>query len=366
METIEVGLAERAYPIHIGNGLGIGQLARAALPRTRDLMVVTNTTVGPLQLGRVMGSLGEAGFAPRSLELPDGERYKTVDSWMSIHTGLLEAGFGRDCAIVALGGGVVGDLAGFAAATYQRGIPFIQVPTTLLAMVDASVGGKTAFNHPLGKNMVGAFWQPRAVLADLGTLGTLPRRELAAGMGEVIKTAILGDAGLFGELERDSAAAFRLDGDFLLRAVRRCCEIKARVVAEDERERGMRALLNLGHTFGHAVEAFLGFGTWLHGEAVGLGLVMAATLSERRGILPSGVAARIAKLCSECDLPIEIPTEMKDYDFIKFMRHDKKVRDGAVRYVLPVRLGECRVFSDVGDDEVRSLVGEMKGRQATI
>ncbi len=362
---IEVGLGDRSYPIVIGSGSGIdaGTEARQALGGRTDIMVVTNDTVGPLYLEKASKSLEAAGFKVKSCILKDGEKYKTVDSWMQILTALLESGFGRDCAVAALGGGVVGDMAGFAAACYQRGVPFIQLPTTLLAMVDSSVGGKTAINHPLGKNMIGAFHQPKAVVADLETLRTLPSREIAAGMGEIIKTAAICDTEFFKYLEENSGRVFEHDGEVLSHIIGRCCEVKADVVSRDEREGGVRAILNFGHTFGHAIEAFLGFGTWLHGEGVGLGMVIAGALSERRGYITHDEFERLRALVRACRLPTEIPESMGPEDFIRLMRHDKKVRHGAIRYVLLKRFGEAAVYSDVSDDEARALISSLKGQE---
>ncbi len=284
MQSITVGLAERSYQIHIGSNFNYGSLIKQALSKQKDLLIVTNDTIAPLYLEKVKRSLIAEGFRVSQCILKDGECYKTVDSWMQILTALLEEDFGRDGAIVALGGGVVGDMAGFAAACYQRGIHFVQMPTTLLSMVDSSVGGKTAFNHPLGKNMIGAFYQPKAVIIDIDFLKTLPKREITAGLGEVIKTGIIYDKSFFEFLEQNSEKVFLHDQETITAIVKRCCEIKAAVVACDEQEHGLRAILNFGHTFGHALEAFLGFGTWLHGEAVGLGMVIASALACKRGL----------------------------------------------------------------------------------
>jgi 3-dehydroquinate synthase len=360
---IEVGLGDRSYQIVIGSGLDAGREARQALGNRTDIMVVTNDTVGPLYLDATVKSLEAAGFKAKSCVLKDGEKYKTAESWMQILTALLEAGFGRDCAVAALGGGVVGDMAGFAAACYQRGVPFIQLPTTLLAMVDSSVGGKTAINHPLGKNMIGAFHQPKVVVAELPTLKTLPPREIAAGMGEIIKTAAICDTEFFSYLEQNCSKAFEHDGEVLSHIIGRCCEVKADVVSRDEREGGIRAILNFGHTFGHALEAFLGFGTWLHGEGVGLGMVIASALSERRGYITHEQFERVKSLVKACRLPTEIPEAMGPDDFIRLMRHDKKVRHGTIRYVLLKHFGEAAVYDDVSDEEVTSLITSMKEAQ---
>lgn len=363
MQRINVGLGERSYPIYIGSGFACGPLVREALPKVWDVMVVSNDVVAPLYLDRVKAALEKQNFKVASCILKDGEEYKTSESWMQIITALLEQGFSRDGAVIALGGGVVGDIAGFAAASYQRGIAYVQYPTTLLAMVDSSVGGKTAINHPLGKNMIGAFYQPKAVLADISVLKTLPQRQLSAGMGEVIKTAIIYDASFFSMLEENCDKVFAGDEEILAQIVRHCCEIKAEVVSQDEREHGLRAILNLGHTFGHAVEAYLGYGTWLHGEAVGLGMVMAAELAVKRELISDAERDRIVALIRHCRLPIAIPAAMQGKDFLSLMRHDKKVRHGTIRYVLPEGLGMARVCANVGDAEVLELVGELKARE---
>lgn len=360
METITVGLGDRSYPIHIGTSLNYGSLIREALPKVKDLMVVTNDTVGPLYFDSLKAQLESCSFSVSVCVLKDGESYKTVESWWQILTALMEKQFGRDGAIVALGGGVVGDMAGFAASAYQRGIPFVQIPTTLLAMVDSSVGGKTAINHPLGKNMIGAFYQPKAVLADLNVLKTLPEREVTAGLGEVVKTGIIYDKDFFDFMCSDIQKVFDFDLETIGAIVKHCCQIKAMVVASDEKEHGLRAILNYGHTFGHAIEAFLGFGTWLHGEAVGLGMVIASALAAKRGLISAEDNQAMKALCLKAKLPVTIPDNMTSEDFITYMRHDKKVRSGVIRYVLPVAIGEVKLFSDVSDDEVRALINDLK------
>ena len=360
MRDIVVGLGERSYHINIGTGLNYGEIARLALPKFQDLMVVSNDTVAPLYMDLVKSELEKNGFKVRQCILKDGECYKTVESWMQILTSLLEEGFGRDSAVVALGGGVVGDMAGFAAACYQRGIPVMQIPTTLLSMVDSSVGGKTAFNHPLGKNMIGAFHQPVAVAADILMLKSLPEREIACGMGEIVKTGVIYDAKFFEYLEEHAELVFEHDEEVISHIVQRCCEIKAEVVSKDEEEHGLRAILNFGHTFGHAIEAFLGFGTWLHGEGVGLGMVIASFLACKRGYISEGAYERIRKLIVRCHLPDRIPETMQAEDFIRLMRHDKKVRNGKIRYVLPQGIGKVGLYSDVSDEEVISLINSMK------
>ena len=365
--TLEVELKERSYPIVIGENLPCGSIARQALPQVTELMVVTNDTVAPLYLKKTVEELEQAAFTVHTVILRDGEAYKTVDSYMQIMTALIEANLGRDCALLALGGGVVGDMTGFAAATFNRGVPYVQMPTTLLAMVDSSVGGKTAINHPLGKNLIGAFYQPKAVCADLATLDTLPPREVAAGMGEVIKYGILYDEAFFTKLETHAKLdTITADKVALGEMVERCCAIKAEVVAQDEREKGIRAWLNLGHTFGHALEAYLGFGTWLHGEAVGLGLVLASYLSVKRGLMTPAQYQRVFNLVKAFKLPTQIPEAMQATDFLHAMRHDKKVKGGVIRYVLPLGIGRCQVFADVSDDEVSTMLTAYKASKGQL
>jgi 3-dehydroquinate synthase len=355
MRTVTVGLGERAYPIHIGEGL----LARADLflphlPQ-RKISVVTNTTVAPLYLEKFSATLRSAGVEIVSVVLPDGEEHKNWQTLNSIFDALLSNRCERKCTIIALGGGVVGDLAGFAAASYQRGVPFIQVPTTLLAQVDSSVGGKTAINHPLGKNMIGAFYQPRMVLADTAVLDTLPARELSAGLAEVIKYGLIMDLPFLGWLEANVDNLNKRDPSALAYAVTRSCENKAAVVAADERESGERALLNLGHTFGHAIEAGLGFGTWLHGEAVAAGTVLAARLSERMGLLTANDVERIARLFVRAGLPIRAPSLGQDR-YLDLMGHDKKVENGRLRLVLLESLGNAFVTSSFDLRDLREVL----------
>jgi 3-dehydroquinate synthase len=355
VRTVTVGLGERAYPIHIGEGL----LARADLflphlPQ-RKISVVTNTTVAPLYLEKFSATLRSAGVEIVSVVLPDGEEHKNWQTLNSIFDALLSNRCERKCTIIALGGGVVGDLAGFAAASYQRGVPFIQVPTTLLAQVDSSVGGKTAINHPLGKNMIGAFYQPRMVLADTAVLDTLPARELSAGLAEVIKYGLIMDLPFLGWLEANMDNLNKRDPSALAYAVTRSCENKAAVVAADERESGERALLNLGHTFGHAIEAGLGFGTWLHGEAVAAGTVLAARLSERMGLLTANDVERIARLFVRAGLPIKAPSLGQDR-YLELMGHDKKVENGRLRLVLLESLGKAFMTSDFDLRDLREVL----------
>ena len=355
MRTVTVGLGTRAYPIHIGEGL----LARAdlILPHLpqRRVSVVTNTTVAALYLDKFCATLRGAGVEIVPVVLPDGEEHKNWRTLNTIFDALLSNRCERKSAIIALGGGVVGDLAGFAAASYQRGVPFIQVPTTLLAQVDSSVGGKTAINHPLGKNMIGAFYQPGMVLADTAMLDTLPARELSAGLAEVIKYGLIMDLPFLSWLEANIGKLNERDPAALAYAVTRSCENKAAVVAADERETGERALLNLGHTFGHAIEAGLGFGTWLHGEAVAAGTMLAARLSERMGLLTEADVRRMADLFVRAGLPVEAPSLGQDR-YIELMGHDKKVENGKLRLVLLQSLGKAYVTSDFDLQELREVL----------
>ncbi|MCH7347476.1 3-dehydroquinate synthase [Aeromonas sp. MR7] len=354
MERLKVELGERSYPIEIAAGLLQHTEVLTQTIKGKRVMIVTNTVVAPLYLERIIQLL--SGFQVEHLILPDGEAYKTLATFERIMSALLETNHGRDTTLIALGGGVIGDVVGFAAASYQRGIPFIQVPTTLLSQVDSSVGGKTAVNHPLGKNMIGAFYQPKHVVIDTECLKTLPAREFAAGMAEVIKYGIIWDAEFFSWLETNMSRLQALEPAALAYAIRRCCEIKADVVGQDETEHGVRALLNLGHTFGHAIEAEKGYGNWLHGEAVAAGMMLAAFTAEARGELDNRQVARIRDLLLAANLPIQAPAEM-DFDaFIRHMRRDKKVLEGKLRLVLPVGIGHAQVVADVSDAELLAVI----------
>ncbi len=340
MKTLTVELGARSYPIHIGPGLLTdGSLIKTLAPADQ-ILIVTNESVAPLYLRKVESAFAER--KRRSLVLPDGEQYKTVDSFVQVIDELIDAGFHRDACIVALGGGVTGDIAGFAAAAFQRGIDFLQLPTTLLAQVDSSVGGKTAVNHPRAKNMIGAFHQPVAVIADTDTLRTLPPRELAAGLAEVVKHGLIVDARFFAWLESNMDALRALDGAALTHAITRCCEIKAGIVAEDEREQGRRALLNFGHTFGHAIEALGGYGRWLHGEAIAIGMCMAADTSVRLGWLERNEAARIRALLERAGLPTRAEG-LAVADILDRMQFDKKAGRKGLRLVLLRSLGAAEV-----------------------
>ncbi|MBK8016376.1 MAG: 3-dehydroquinate synthase [Betaproteobacteria bacterium] len=349
MLTTVVGLGDRAYPIHIGAGLlAKPELVLPHLPQKR-VAVVTNDTIAPIYLEQFTGALQAAGVVVLPIVVKDGEAFKTWDTLNEIFNALLAARCERKTTLIALGGGVIGDLTGFAAATFLRGVPFLQVPTTLLSQVDSSVGGKTGINHPLGKNMIGAFYQPTAVLADIGTLDTLPDRELSAGLAEVIKYGVLGDAAFFAWLEANIDPLLRRDRAALAHAIERCCRNKADIVEEDERETGRRALLNLGHTFGHAIEAALGFGTWLHGEAVAAGMVLAARASRELGHLPEREVARIEAILERARLPVNAPG-LPLAQWLDLMGHDKKVEGGKLRFVLLRALGDAYVDGSVPPD----------------
>ncbi|WP_373506888.1 3-dehydroquinate synthase [Thiocapsa sp.] len=352
--SLAVALGARAYPIHIGSGLlSDPELYRPHLLGAQ-VMIVTNETVAPLYLEQLRAAL--TGYRVGEVILPDGEQYKTMEVWNRIFDALLQARFGRDCTLIALGGGVVGDMAGFAAACYQRGVAFIQVPTTLLAQVDSSVGGKTGINHPAGKNMIGAFHQPRAVIADTSTLATLPQRELSAGLAEVLKYGLIRDAVFLGWLETHMAELLARDADALAYIIRRSCEIKAEIVAADEHEAGQRALLNLGHTFGHAIETATGYGTWLHGEAVGVGICMAADLSARLGWLTEADVGRIRRLVTSAGLPVTAPADLSAERFLELMAVDKKVQGGQLRLVLLQHPGDALVTGDIDPSLLRETL----------
>ena len=340
MESLRVALGERSYPIHIGTGLLDEKALYAPHLRAAQAAVITNEHVAPLYLARTRRALEAAGARVSEIVLPDGEQTKAWPSLERIFDALLEARCGRDCLIVALGGGVVGDLAGFAAAVYQRGVDYVQVPTTLLAQVDSSVGGKTAINHPRGKNMIGAFHQPRAVISDVSALSTLPDRELRAGLAEVIKHGFALDAAFVQWLEGNVEKLTRRDPVSLVHAVRRCCELKAAVVSADEREAGRRALLNFGHTFGHAIEAGSGYGAWLHGEAIAAGMVMAGELSKRLGLVDGGEVERLRSLLKRAGLPVAGPA-IAPARLVELMAVDKKNLRGASRFVVLEAVGRA-------------------------
>lgn len=354
MQTLNLDLGDRSYPIYIGQGL----LQQAGLltehVQGKSTVTVSNQTIAPLYLQPVSAAL--SSYKHSAVILPDGEAYKNIETLNQIYTHLLEAKADRKTTLIALGGGVVGDMTGFAAASYQRGVNFIQVPTTLLAMVDSSVGGKTGVNHPLGKNMIGAFHQPQAVIIDTNTLNTLADRELSSGLAEVIKYGLIRDPEFLAWLDTHMDALLARDPAALTAAIYRSCQHKAEVVASDERESGQRALLNLGHTFGHAIEAAMGYGQWLHGEAVATGMVMAAELSEQMGWLAKSDVQYIRHLLAQANLPIDPPATMSGDDFMRYMSVDKKVLDGSLRLILMQSLGESVVTADFDAEALKRVL----------
>lgn len=343
---LKVELGDRSYPIVIEPGCLEAVDAWQQVISHREVVIVTNETVAPLYLDSVLKALKAEGRSVLSLVLADGEAHKNTETLTQIYDFLLSSNISRKAVLIALGGGVIGDMTGFAAATYQRGIDFVQVPTTLLSQVDSSVGGKTGINHPLGKNMIGAFKQPLAVLIDPLVLQTLPQRELSAGLAEVIKYGLIHDADFFAWLEQHMPDLLALDAQALISAIERSCQLKADIVAADETEQGIRAILNLGHTFGHAIEAQMGYGRWLHGEAVGAGMVMACDLSYRQGWLDATTVQRAVDLISRANLPVTTPSEMSAEHFLEHMARDKKVEAGQLRLVLLEQLGRAVVTSD--------------------
>ncbi len=355
MQTLQVALGDRAYPIHIGSGLiQKTELILSHLKR-KQVAIVTNATVAPLYLNKLAQPLRDAGVSVLEIILPDGEAYKNSETLNLIYDALLKSRCERNTTLIALGGGVIGDLTGYAAATYLRGVPFIQIPTTLLSQVDSSVGGKTGINHPLGKNMIGAFYQPKLVLADIDTLQTLPRRELSAGVAEVIKYGLIRDADFFDWLEANIVKFMALDEAVITYAIYRSCKNKAEVVAADEHEAGERALLNLGHTFGHAIENAMGYGVWLHGEAVAAGTMLAADLSMRMGWLKDAEVKRMHALLSSSGLPLRAPN-LGVEKYLDLMQSDKKVADGKVRLVLQQGIGKAVITSDYDADKLKQTL----------
>ena len=354
-QTLSVALAERTYPIHIGAGLLDQTALLLAHLKHKRVAIVSNTTVAPLYLERVAQPLREAGVDVVEIILPDGEQYKNSEILNTIYDALIQARCERTTTLIALGGGVIGDLTGYAAATYLRGVPFIQIPTTLLSQVDSSVGGKTGINHPQGKNMIGAFYQPQLVLIDTETLKTLPQRELSAGIAEVIKYGLIRDADFFDWLEINMEKLMALDEATVSEAVYRSCQNKAEVVAADEREAGERALLNLGHTFGHAIENAMGYGVWLHGEAVAAGTLMAADLSLRMGWLKLEDVQRIKAIFHAAELKQQPPALGVD-QYLDLMSLDKKVQDGKIRLVLQQAIGESVMTSDYNVDALKETL----------
>ena len=354
MATLTVDLGERSYPIYIDSDLLTQKQLLSDHIRAKRICIVTNTLVAPLYLEKIKAQLTE--FTVDEIILPDGEAEKSLTNFDKIMSHLLANNHGRDTTLIALGGGVIGDITGFAAACYQRGIDFIQVPTTVLSQVDSSVGGKTAINHPLGKNMVGAFYQPKAVIIDIDSLLTLPVREFNAGMAEVIKYGILGDGEFFNWLEFHCEEIKAGDQNKLIEMIQTCCQCKADIVSADETEAGVRALLNLGHTFGHAIEAEQGYGNWLHGEAVSTGMVLAAKLAVAMNLLEVSDLRRIEKLLSYFDLPLFAPENMGFNEFIKHMRRDKKNLAGKLRLIIPTAIGQSEMRDDIKEDMLQQIL----------
>ena len=358
MKTLHVELGARSYPIFIGRGLLGRADVIAPYIAGKEVMVVTNGTVAPLYLQKCLASL--QGYRAETTVLPDGEEYKTLTVMTQIFDALLSKRFSRRTTVLALGGGVIGDMAGFAAACYQRGVPFIQIPTTLLAQVDSSVGGKTGVNHPLGKNMIGAFCQPRCVIADTDTLSTLDDRQFRAGVAEVIKYGIIRDAPFFAWLEENISHVMRRDPAALSYIIERSCQNKAEVVALDENETGVRATLNLGHTFGHAIETGAGYGQWLHGEAVAIGMHMAGVMSQRMGFIGEAELVRITALLRAAHLPIAPPKEITAERFVELMSVDKKVADGKIRLVLIASLGDAIITDKFESALLREVIEQCR------
>ena len=354
MTTLQVQLGNRSYPIYIDSGLLTNSNLLSSHIRSKRICIVSNDIVAPLYIEQIKHTL--QNFDLDQIVLPDGEAEKSLANFERIMSHLLAGNHGRDTTLIALGGGVIGDITGFAAACYQRGIDFIQIPTTVLSQVDSSVGGKTAVNHPLGKNMIGAFYQPKAVFIDIASLSTLPVREFNAGMAEVIKYGILGDGDFFSWLETHIVAIKTGDKDILMQMIERCCQCKAHIVAEDETETGVRALLNLGHTFAHAIEADQGYGKWLHGEAVATGMVLAAKLAIAMNLLEVSDLRRIEALLSAFDLPLIAPENMGYDEFICHMRRDKKNLEGKLRFILPTAIGHSEIRDDVSEAQLQQIL----------
>ncbi|MDG1731807.1 MAG: 3-dehydroquinate synthase [Thalassotalea sp.] len=354
MASLNVALGDRSYPIYIDSGLLSTNSSLIKHIKSKRVCIVTNEIVAPLYLEKLTNILTD--FKVDIVTLKDGEAEKSLANFEKIMAHMLSENHGRDSTLIALGGGVIGDITGFAAACYQRGVDFIQIPTTLLSQVDSSVGGKTAVNHPLGKNMIGAFYQPKAVIIDTDSLTTLPVREFNAGMAEVIKYGILGDAQFFSWLEQNKAAIKANDVEILKQMILHCCQQKADTVAQDEKESGVRALLNLGHTFGHAIEAEMGYGVWLHGEAVATGMVQAAQLAEHLNLISAADVARIITLIEYFDLPIKAPESMSFDDFIKHMSRDKKNLAGKIRLIIPTAIGASDIFDDITFEQLALVI----------
>ena len=354
MAVLHLDLGERSYPIYIESGLLSQDNLLTSYIRAKRVCIVSNTVVQPLYIEQLKSVLND--YQVDEVILPDGEAEKSIANFDKIMSHLLANGHGRDTTLIALGGGVIGDITGFAAACYQRGIDFIQMPTTLLSQVDSSVGGKTAVNHPLGKNMIGAFYQPKAVIIDIDSLSTLAEREFNAGMAEVIKYGILGDGEFFSWLENNAAKIKAGDKDVLSQMIETCCQCKADIVAADETEGGVRALLNLGHTFGHAIEAEQGYGKWLHGEAVATGMVLAAKLAVEMNLLEVSDLRRIENLIQAFNLPVTAPSDMGLNEFMTHMRRDKKNLAGKLRFIVPTAIGKSEIRDDVTEEMLQQIL----------
>lgn len=354
MSDLVVSLAERSYPIYIESGLLTHNSPLASHITGKRVCIVSNDVVAPLYLSLVKQQLSD--FIIDEIIIPDGEAQKNLSNFERIMGHMLTNGHGRDSTLIALGGGVIGDLTGFAAACYQRGVDFIQIPTTLLSQVDSSVGGKTAVNHPLGKNMIGAFYQPNAVIIDIDSLTTLPVREFNAGMAEVIKYGILGDKEFFHWLVKNKDEIKNKQPKLLAQMIQRCCQAKADIVSQDEKETGVRALLNLGHTFGHAIEAEQGYGVWLHGEAVATGMVQASKLAQHIGLLSESDVQAIIELIAYFDLPILAPKTMSFDDFVKHMARDKKNLAGKLRLIIPTAIGKSAIFDNITHEQLQHVI----------
>ncbi|MFT4928679.1 MAG: 3-dehydroquinate synthase [Phenylobacterium sp.] len=363
MAQLNVDLGARSYPIFINTASKPANAPLAPFLIHSNVVIISNATVAKLYLDSLKQTLQSLPDAPidnynvSTFLMPDGEAYKTLDTFNDVISFMLEKGFGRDTTLIALGGGVVGDLTGFVAACYQRGIDFIQIPTTLLAQVDSSVGGKTAINHPLGKNMVGAFYQPQAVVIDVNSLTSLPAREFSAGMAEVIKYGVANNVELFAYLQTHKDEIKALDSECLGVVIHRCCAIKAEIVRLDEKEAGVRALLNFGHTFGHAIEAQMGYGNWLHGEAVAAGMVHACKIAELQGLMTAAQVKSVVELLVYFDLPVSGPEDMVYDDYLEHMRKDKKTLAGEIRFVLPTGIGASKVTAAVSVAHLQQVLG---------
>jgi 3-dehydroquinate synthase len=353
MLTLNLDLGAKSYPIYIGKNLLAQDLLTKHI-KCLQVMIVSNTTVAPLYLAQVKSQL--ESFQVKECILPDGEEYKTLETANIIWSALLEAKFDRTCTLIALGGGVVGDITGFVASTYQRGVNFMQIPTTLLSQVDSSVGGKTGVNHSLGKNMIGAFYQPQAVIIDIDTLKTLDDRQFSAGMAEVIKYGLIIDQEFFGFLQQNITQIMAHNEELLTQIIYRSCQVKAEVVAQDEFEKGTRALLNLGHTFGHAIENLLGYGVYLHGEAVGVGMLMAAELSQLLGALNSNEVIDIKNILENANIPTRIYGKISPHDFINTMQVDKKALGGEIRLILLQKIGDAYLSANYDKDKLQQII----------